>query len=321
MLSTRSLGRLACVAAALTAIQLPRPAHAAPTDDEIRAARDLFSEAVQDEDADRWEEALGKLTRVSKIKLTAGVTYHLALCHEHLGHLATALESYRAAQDEATAADAQDVLRLVGPQIASLTPRVPHLTLQVEPGLRDPAVTLDGEAVPAARLDVALAVDPGLHHIEASAPGRASSSETLEVHEGDTTVFRVSLPLSSLHQGSVALEPDVVRSGDHSPSPVGGIVAATGAGILAGLGIGAFVAAGNAHGDAVRECAERTTSCASLIETVRTWDWLALGAWGGAAASATLAALLSTRHSSVEAGSGNARIVVGPGSLGVVGSF
>jgi hypothetical protein len=323
MLSTRSLGRLTCAAAALTAMQLARPARAAPTDDEIQAARDLFSEAVQDEDADRWDEALDKLTRVSKVKLTAGVTYHLALCHEHLGQLATALATYRDAQDEATAADAQDVLRLVGPQLESLTPRVPHLTLQLEPGLRNPTVMLDGEALPASRLDVALAVDPGLHHIEASAPGRAGSNETVEIHEGDATVFRVSLPVLAIRQDAVAPEPNAVPSRAPSPSPVDGIVAATGAGILAGLGIGAFVAGGNAHGDAVRECAERTTSCESLIQTVRTWDWTALGAWGGAAASATLAALLLTRHSSEEGGAriGGAHVFVGPGSLGVVGSF
>src|SRR5579862_3777580 len=173
MLSTRSFGRLACVGATLAAMHLAGLAHAAPTDDEVRAARDLFVQALQDEDAERWEDALDKLSRIAKVKLTAGISYHVALCQEHLGHLATALASYQAAQEEATRTDAQDVLRLVGPQLEALTPRVPHLSLQIEPGLRDPAVTVDGQA--ATHLDVPLALDPGLHRIEASAPGRASS--------------------------------------------------------------------------------------------------------------------------------------------------
>ncbi len=319
MLSTRSFRRLACIGATVGAMHLAGPAHAAPTDDEVRAARDLFVQAVQDEDAERWEDALDKLTRVSKVKLTAGISYHVALCEEHLGHLASALASYQAAQDEATRTDAQDVLRLVGPQLASLTPRVPHLSLQVEPGLHDPAVTVDGEA--ATHLDVPLALDPGLHRIEASAPGRARSSVTIEVHEGDVTVFRVSLSLLPIHPAAGASEPEAPRPQGPSTSAIGGIVAAAGAGVLAGLGLGAFVAGGGAHGDAVRECAELTTSCESLKDTVRTWDWTALGAWGGAAASATLAALLLTRHSADEASQPSAHVLVGPGSLGVAGSF
>jgi hypothetical protein len=300
-------------------MHLAGPAKAAPTDDELRAARDLFVEAVQDEDAERWEDALDKLARVSKVKLTAGISYHVALCHEHLGHLATALASYQAAQEEATRTDAQDVLRLVGPQLAALSPRVPHLSLEVDPGLRDPAVTIDGEA--ATHLDVPLALDPGLHRIDASAPGRSSSSVTLEVHEGDVTVLRVSLSLLPLHPAAGAPEPEAARPLGPSPSPIGGIVAAAAAGVLAGVGLGAFVAGGSAHSDAVRECAELTTSCEPLKDTVRAWDWTALGAWGGAAASAALAALLLTRHSADEASPRGAHIFVGPGSLGVAGSF
>jgi|SRR5580704_989739 hypothetical protein len=323
MLSSRSIGRLACVAAALASMQVAEPALAAPTDDEVRAARDLFVQAVQDEDAERWEDALDKLARVSKVKLTAGVSYHVALCNERLGHLATALASYQAAQDEATRTDAQDVLRLVGPQLASLTPRVPRLSLKVEPGVQDPSVTVDGEAT--THLDIPLALDPGLHRIEASAPGRASSSVTVEVHEGDVTILRVTLsllpPRAASGPASGAPESEAARPQATSPSPIAGIVAAAGAGVLAGLGVGAFVAGGSAHSDAVRECAEMTTSCESLKDTVRTWDWTALGAWGGAAASFTLAALLLTRHSADEPTPRAAHVVVGPGSLGVAGSF
>jgi hypothetical protein len=336
MLSTRLLVRLACTVAALTAMQLATPqfatlAYASPTDDEVRAARELYSQAVQDEDAERWEEARDKLKRVAKVKPTAGISYHVALCEEHLGHLATALALYLVAQEEATRTEAQDVLRLVGPQLTSLGPRVPHLTFQTEPTLRNPSVTLDGAAVASSHLDIPLPVDPGLHHIEASALGRVSSNTTIELHEGDATVFRVSLvpsanPSSSAAPAAGAPQPAAAPStplpsrSASSSSPVSGIVAATGAGVLAGLGIGAFVAAGSAHTDAVRECAEMTTSCTSLRQPVRTWDWVAFGAWSGAAASATLAAFLWARHPAEESQRG-AHLVVGPGSLGVAGSF
>lgn len=330
MLSTRPSVRLVCTLAALIAMQLAKPAHASPIDDEVRAARELYAQAVRDEDAERWEEARDKLTRVAKLKPTAGISYHLALCEEHLGHLATALALYLTAQEEATRTEAQDVLRLVGPQLTLLAPRVPHVTFQTEPALRSPSVTLDGAAVATRNLDIPLAVDPGLHRIEASAPGRVSSSATVEIHEGDATVFRVSLmpspisprPAPASGTASVSTASSIAGPSPSSRSsfPVAAVAAAAGAGVLTGLGIGAFVAAGGAHADAVRECAGMETPCASLKQTVRTWDWAALGAWSGAAASATVAAFLWARHPTEDAPRG-AHLVIGPGSLGVAGSF
>jgi hypothetical protein len=64
-----------------------------------------------------------------------------------------------------------------------------------------------------------------------------------------------------------------------------------------------------------------TTSCDSLKETVRAWDWTALGAWGGAAGTAGLAAFLWSRRSTDAAARYRARVVLGPGSLGVAGTF
>jgi len=320
--SLRLSSRLACATVAFATLVLAPPAHAAPTEDDVRAARQLFSQAEQDEDAGRWQEALDKLNRVSKVKLTAGVSYHVALCEEHLGRLATALSTFRAAQEQATSTDAQDVLRLVGAQLASLTPRVPHLTLHAEPTLHDPIVTLDGEVVDALRLDEAIAVNPGMHHVEASAPGHLSSSVTIEVHEGDVTVFRLSLaPLPPPGRAASASDDGgTQQTTPSSPPPVAAIAAAAGAGVLAGLGIGAFVAGGAAHSDAVRECAS-TTSCDSLKETVRIWDWTAFGARSGAAGTAGLAAFLWSRRSIDAAARYRARVVVGPGSLGVAGTF
>jgi hypothetical protein len=300
---------------------LAPPAYAVPTEDDVRAARELFSQAEHDEDAERWQEALDKLNLVSKVKLTAGVSYHIALCEEHLGRLATAFATFRAAQEQATSSDAQDVVRLVGAQLASLTPRVPHLTLHAEPTLHDPIVTLDGQVVEARHLDEALAVNPGMHRVEASAPGYLTSSVTVEVHESDVTVFRLSLaPLPPPGRAASASDDEGKQQATPSPPPVAAIVAAAGAGVLAGLGIGAFVAGGAAHSDAVRECASMT-SCDSLKESVRGWDWTALGAWGGAAGTAGLAAYLWSRRSTDAAARYRARVVVGPGSLGVAGTF
>ncbi len=298
---------------------LARPAHADPTEDEIRDARALFTSAEHDEDGERWQDALDKLHRIAQVKLTAGIHYHLALCEEHLGRLASALADYIAAKDEATQSDAQDVLRLVGPQLAALTPRVPHLTFQADPSAPNTAVTLDGVAV-TDRLDVRVPVDPGLHRVEASAPGRITSSVTVEVHEGDATVFRLSLqPLAATESSlRTAAGSDVLTHPTHAP--IAAILATAGAAALIGIGVGAYLEAGGAHQDAVREC-PGMTSCPSLIATVRAWDWTALGAWGAAGSAVTLATLLWTQHGPSPAPTHGARVLLGPGSVGVAGSF
>jgi hypothetical protein len=323
MASTRFLVRLACGAAVLAAAELAAPAYAEPTDDELRAARELFSQAERDEDQELWQEAFDKLGRVSQVKLTAGVRYHLALCQEHLGRLATALQAYLVAEDQATDTNAQDVLRLVGTQLTSLMPRVPRLALQVAPRPPSATLTLDGATVEPARLGGAFPVDPGLHRVEARAAGYAPASVALTIKEGDVTFLRLSL--TPLAPAGVAFPPPGSEGAqEHGPPASAFAIAATaGAGILAGLGVGAYLAAGAAHSDAVRECAQWTqpASCDSPKQVVRAWDWIALGAWGGAAGSAALAFLLWSRHVPEEASPSTARVVIGPESLGVAGTF
>src|SRR5579862_1950427 len=105
LLTTLSIATLATAA---------RPAAAEPSSrTDLTAARDLFVAAESDEDAGRWAEALEKLRRVAQVKATAGVRYHVALCQEHLGHLAGALEDFEAARSQARIENAHDVLRLV----------------------------------------------------------------------------------------------------------------------------------------------------------------------------------------------------------------
>ena len=82
----------------------------------------------------------------------------------------------------------------------------------------------------------------------------------------------------------------------------------------------------HAHDDAVLGCARVTNplpgACDSAKSYVRRWDWTAAGAWTGAAALATLAVLSWTRPpAAANAGGASARMVVGPGSLDVEGSF
>ncbi|HZU83447.1 MAG TPA: hypothetical protein VE987_11045 [Polyangiaceae bacterium] len=185
------------------------PSSAAPTAAQLERARRLFLQAEADEDGGRWEAALDKLRQVADVKLTAGVRYHLALCEEHLGRLARAMEDYRAAERQGREDRAQDVLRLVGKQLAELEPRVPRVTVRLVPDVADAWVRLDGEAISRESTGDALMVDPGPHRVEAATKDRPTAAATFTAHEHDTTAIEIKLA-----------EPRATAAADASPSTV-----------------------------------------------------------------------------------------------------
>lgn len=314
-------------------------ARAAPSEVEVRAARQLFADAERDEDAARWAEALGKLRRVAQVKLTAGIHYHVALCEEHLGQLAAALDEYTSAEGQARAENAQDVLRLVGKRIGDLGPRVPRLTIRLVPDVGDAVVTLDGASVSHAVLGTPLPVDPGEHHIEASAPNRPPLSRSVTVRERDVTAVELELteppsprpapaPVAAPAAEVPAAPPPPAETppAPAGPSRTGALLATAGAVVLAGGGVGAFVAAGDAHTQAVDQCAQTVSTsadaCSSQKNGVHVWDWTAAGAWLGAAAVGTLAVVLWTSTGSAPSTSASsAQLFVGPRSVVLGGRF
>ncbi len=201
--ASRTLARFfgATFLALATSLAAPAPSAAAsPTAADLEAARELFVAAEKDEDAGRWSDALDKLHRVANVKLTSGVRYHVALCEEHLGHMVTALDDFAAAQTQARADGAHDVLRLVGKHLDDLGPRVPRLTVRVVPAEVAVTVKLDGVTLPASSLGTPMPVDPGPHHLEAkpasadaSAPPRAPAVADVTLQERDVTSLELKL--------------------------------------------------------------------------------------------------------------------------------
>ena len=310
-------------------------ARGAPSEVEVRAARQLFADAEKDEDGGQWADALTKLRRVSLVKLTAGIHYHIALCEEHLGQLAAALDEYTSAEGQALAEGATDVLRLVGKRIADLGPRVPRLTIRLAPDLVDATVTLDGAKLSPAAFGTALPVDPGEHRVEATASNRPAMGRSITMHERDVTVIDLDLPRPPLAAAPMNA-PALTESASAPPSPpageklaatagpsrTGAVLATSGAAVLAGAGVAAFLAAGSAHTRAVEQCAQITSgapgACDSQKNDVRTWDFTAAGAWLGAAVVGTIAIILWARPSSPASA---ARLFVGPGAVGFGGRF
>jgi hypothetical protein len=300
-------------------------------DPQVQAARELFSQAEEDEDAGRWDEAASKLRRVLEVKRTAGVQYHIALCEEHTGALVAALEDYTIAEREAHDENAQDVLRLVGKRLADLNPRVPRVTLRVVPDTPTASLTLDGKPIARALWATSLPLDPGEHRIEATAEGREISSASIVLNERDSTVLEVKLgPTTSSSSSTPPAPPPppvalpAAESPAAAPFRTVAVIETVGFAALAGGGLAAFVAADGARTRGIQSCARSASAspdaCDSQKTEVRAWDWVAAGAWAGAAAFATLAVVAWTRPSPAPS-SAALRVSAGPTSIGIGGDF
>jgi len=337
--ASRTLARLLGATFLTLATSFAAPAAAGPTEADLKGARDLFAEAEKDEDAGRWSDALDKLHRVADVKLTSGVRYHVALCEEHLGHMVTALDDFAAAQTQARADGAHDVLRLVGKHLDELGPRVPRLTLRVVPADVVVTVKLDGVTLPASSLGTPMPVDPGPHHLEAtpasadaSTPPRAPAVADVTLQERDVTSLELKLgePAAAPAPAPVAVPvpapapapaPEPAAAPAPPPMRTGAIVATAGAAVLTAGGVLAFVLAGNAVNSGEQQCAGQHGPCDAEKSTVRAWDFTAAGAWIGAAGVATLAVLLWMQPPTPEAEGTHATLVLGPTSAAVWGRF
>lgn len=300
------------------------PAVARPVD--VQAARDLFGLAEADEDGGRWAAALEKLGRVLAIRDTPGVRYHVALCEEQLGKLVAAEADFRAADTAARAAQAQDVLRLVGKKLAQVERRLAHVTVRLAPAAPDASVTLDGSAV---RAGEATVVDPGPHEIQVVSPGRgAPSSVSFAVGEGEDRTVDVGLspaPPDAPASDEPAAAP--APAPRRAPPPPGkgaprtaAMLEAAGAALLAGGGALAYAAGGAARDQAAHTCAlvdaPSPAACDPYRVPVRAWDWVAVGAWAGAGAMATWAVVTW-----VTGPGSTARVVAGAATLRLEGGF
>jgi tetratricopeptide (TPR) repeat protein len=293
---------------------------------QLQSARQQFAQAEADEDANRWSDALEKFRRILDIKRTAGIQYHVALCEEHLGQLVSALADYHTADGAAHLENAQDVLNLVGKKLADLDARIPRLTVHLVPEVPDAGVTLDGALLDHSLLGVAMPVDPGVHRVDASAQDRTTSSVEVTMHERDATVLDVKLERAQVPGPAVAQDSSSTqgRTQENSNRRVAVTYTVTSL-ALAGGGLGAYIAAGTSRSSGIRECSQMVSlaadACESQREAVRAWDWVAAGAWAGAAAAATLAVLSWTRSSHSASVAPSVQIQVGLRSLGVGGDF
>lgn len=159
----------ALVPAALAMIFAVTPARA---DGSASEAEVLFRDALALMKAGKHAEACPKLARSQELDPGAGTQFRLAECYEATGRIATAWALFDETVEAAKKAGRKDREAQSTARAEALRPRLPMLTVRVEPGAAV-QITLDGAPLPVSARDQGrpVPVDPGDHTLSASTPG------------------------------------------------------------------------------------------------------------------------------------------------------
>lgn len=148
-----------------------------------------------------------------------GTLLNLAVCHEKEGKLATAWAEFNEALSSALRENRKDRQTFAQQEIDKLRPELPHLEIHLPakpaPGI---VVRLDGTSLSRQSLAYAVPIDPGVHRVSATAPGREPWSTKVKVGRGQhltVTVPTLALPSAPSSSPPSALPP---RSAPPAPS-------------------------------------------------------------------------------------------------------
>jgi hypothetical protein len=231
-------------------------AHAQSAAD-LATAEALFDDGKQLMERGAYAEACPKLAASLRIDVGIGAMLYLAECYAHLGQTASAWGQFREAA--ALASSRRDAREALARQrAAQLEPHLSRLIVTLsDASARELLVRRDGESLDRAAWGTPVPVDPGVHVIEVSAPGRKTFSATVHVDREASTWTVAVPPLQELTPPAAPalgapLAPAPSTGGDPAPgvasspprsAPLGPrrvmALAAGGLGVV-GLGLGTY---------------------------------------------------------------------------------
>jgi hypothetical protein len=155
---------------------------AEPEPDAGARAQALFDEARNLMKDGRYSEACPKLAESQRLDPGGGTLLNLGICHARVGLNATALGELRSALARAQADGRTDRMKTAQRHIDDLTPLLSWLRVRAAsdtpPGLR---IEIDGVELAHANLGAEFPIDPGVHVVQASAPGKKPWSKSVQI--------------------------------------------------------------------------------------------------------------------------------------------
>lgn len=234
---------------------------AAPTAEELEEARNNFKAGLQLEKDGKYDEALPVFEAVAKVKASAQVRFHIALCHEKLGHLAAAAEAYDAAAKQAEKdGNAPEVLKVAPDLAKKLGDRVPHISFGFVGDVLPDTLTIDGKPVDLGKLKD-IAIDPGTHTIVAIKGENEQKSE-IKIAEGERKTLRFKVGGT----GETAVYTDSAekvtdKPKDTTPTKKGNPTLVTAGWVLTGVGVASLGASLVFYGIRAGEVRDLNDAC------------------------------------------------------------
>ena len=204
MLGGVRLKSLGIFAATLTTLH-PGAVGAQPSNADRALAETLFEEGKRLLDEEKTDEACAKLEESQRLEPATGTLLNLAYCHELQGKLATAWTEYKDAQAAARQDGRDDRVQFAEEHLGAIEPKMPRLQIEVAQTARVEGleVKLDGVQIGEAAFGVAAPLDPGVHIIVATAPGRVRWVRQARLYPDGTTQIVV---IDELERESVAAD-------------------------------------------------------------------------------------------------------------------
>jgi hypothetical protein len=162
-------------------------------EDGYSTAEGLFKDAVRQIEAGRFAQACPELERAQALVKGIGVMLYLGECYEQTGRLVAAWRQFRQAEQLASARGDRRAT-IARERARELWPRLSKLVVLVAGGADapPPRITDDEAVVEDAELGAERPVEPGAHHIRATASGRTPWVTLVEIAPGATA--RVEVP-------------------------------------------------------------------------------------------------------------------------------
>ncbi len=248
-------------------------AHAQTSAEDKAAADAAYKKGKELQDQQQCGEAIAYFAKSQELDPQNGTQYNLALCHEELGHVASAWALY----DELSAKDTKKARKADAAKRAKkLAPKLTRMAITVAAPTGGLVILRDGVDV-TALVGVETPVDPVVSQLEASAPGRVTWRAEVDLTAPGETVT-IEIP-------ELALLPEKVEDPGHDeivvemPKPAPGkpgktrkIVGLTLASLgVVAVGVGGyfgFVAMGLTD-DAKTECGGALDPCFGSIDVAQ----------------------------------------------------
>jgi hypothetical protein len=158
--------------------------------DNAALAESLFREGKRLSNEHKFAEACPKFAESYKLDPGLGTLLNLAICHESEGKPATAWAEFSEASSRAKREGDSDRAQLADEHVRALEPKLSHINVALAPGaaVAGLVIKFDSRELASAALGLPIAIDPGKHVLQASAPGKESSTQAFDIPSTPTTL-------------------------------------------------------------------------------------------------------------------------------------